>query len=329
MMTLGEKIALLRKNSKKSQEDLAFELGVSRQSVSKWESDRSVPDLDKILLLSSTFGVSTDYLLKDEAEADIPYENSSDVESGFRKLSLSQAEQFLEAKKYTAPKIAAGVFLCIVSPICLLLLAAASESKILNISENAAAGIGLCVLLLVVAAAVGIFIFCESKTKKFAYISDEVFEVESNVTDFAVREKENFSKKYTAYTIVGIILCILSSVPLFAAICFTENDFIMVVCVCLILLIAAFGVVFIINAGIMQESFNKLLQEGDFERSKKLHRPLSSIIGKIYWPVVTAIYLAFSFVTEKWQTSWIIWPVSAVIFSAVITVAKVVSERKK
>lgn len=63
-MTLFEKIPALRKARGLSQEELAEQLGVSRQAVSKWESGQSLPDLDKILALSEFFGVSTDYLLK-------------------------------------------------------------------------------------------------------------------------------------------------------------------------------------------------------------------------------------------------------------------------
>ena len=65
-MILADKIIELRKKNGWSQEELAEKVGVSRQSVSKWEGALSVPDLDKILLMSRIFGVSTDYLLKDE-----------------------------------------------------------------------------------------------------------------------------------------------------------------------------------------------------------------------------------------------------------------------
>ena len=62
-MILADKISELRKKNDWSQEELAGQLGVSRQSVSKWESAASIPDLDKILKMSELFGVSTDYLL--------------------------------------------------------------------------------------------------------------------------------------------------------------------------------------------------------------------------------------------------------------------------
>jgi len=64
-MSLSDKITMLRKSRALSQEELAQRLGVSRQAVSKWESGQSLPDIDKIVLLSEFFGVTTDYLLKD------------------------------------------------------------------------------------------------------------------------------------------------------------------------------------------------------------------------------------------------------------------------
>lgn len=73
-MKLEEKIALLRKQKGWSQEELAFRLDVSRQSVSKWETGDSLPDLDKIIKLSDVFEVSTDYLLKEEVAAPIEAE---------------------------------------------------------------------------------------------------------------------------------------------------------------------------------------------------------------------------------------------------------------
>jgi len=65
-MILSEKIAEERKKNGWSQEELAEKLSVSRQAVSKWESAQSVPDLQRVLRMAEIFGVSTDYLLKDE-----------------------------------------------------------------------------------------------------------------------------------------------------------------------------------------------------------------------------------------------------------------------
>lgn len=67
-MTLGEKVYRLRSERGMSQEAFGEALGVSRQSVSKWETDQSLPELDKIVAISEIFAVSTDYLLKETAE---------------------------------------------------------------------------------------------------------------------------------------------------------------------------------------------------------------------------------------------------------------------
>ena len=68
-MTFGEKLQALRKARGWSQEELATQINVSRQALSKWESGASVPDTENVVALSRLFGVSTDYLLKDELEA--------------------------------------------------------------------------------------------------------------------------------------------------------------------------------------------------------------------------------------------------------------------
>ena len=65
-MTIGQKIAILRTALQLSQEQLAEKVDVSRQSVSKWESDQSVPEVSKILQLSQLFNITTDDLLRDE-----------------------------------------------------------------------------------------------------------------------------------------------------------------------------------------------------------------------------------------------------------------------
>ena len=69
-MIFADKLIALRKKNGWSQEEFAEKMGVSRQAVSKWEGAQTVPDLDKILMMARLFGVTTDYLLKDEIEAE-------------------------------------------------------------------------------------------------------------------------------------------------------------------------------------------------------------------------------------------------------------------
>lgn len=104
-MNLADKIIQLRKKKGWSQEELAEMINVTRQSVSKWESRASMPDLDKIVRLSEIFGVTVDYLLKDESHADVvpntgAAQRQEKAKKG-RKVTLDEAADFLSAKKET------------------------------------------------------------------------------------------------------------------------------------------------------------------------------------------------------------------------------------
>ena len=91
-MIFADKLIKLRKKNGWSQEELADKMNVSRQAVSKWESAQSVPDLEKILQLGNLFGVTTDYLLKDEIEDE---EFADSTEPIMKRLSLADANEYL------------------------------------------------------------------------------------------------------------------------------------------------------------------------------------------------------------------------------------------
>ena len=103
-MIFADKLILLRKKAGWSQEELADQMNVTRQSVSKWEGAQSVPDLEKMLRLSELFGVSTDYLLKDEIE-EAEHIDSSDDTPSLRRVSMEEANAFLSVKLRTAKTI--------------------------------------------------------------------------------------------------------------------------------------------------------------------------------------------------------------------------------
>lgn len=75
-MKFGEKLQFLRKTKGMSQEQLAAQLAVSRQAVSKWELGESLPDTNKIILISKILGVTTDYLLNEGMDNKVMEETS-------------------------------------------------------------------------------------------------------------------------------------------------------------------------------------------------------------------------------------------------------------
>ncbi len=171
-MILADKIIQLRKKAGWSQEELAEQLSVSRQSVSKWEGAQSIPDLNKIIAMSQLFGVSVDYLVKDEIEGEEPIlpEDAASV-NPVRRVTMAEANEYLALRRTASKKIALGVMLCILSPVILILLGGYSEYG--PISENLAAGLGLGILLAMVAAAVAIFITTGSKAAAYEFLEKE------------------------------------------------------------------------------------------------------------------------------------------------------------
>ncbi len=190
-MILSEKIAEERKKNGWSQEELAEKLSVSRQAVSKWESAQSTPDLQRVLRMAEIFGVSTDYLLKDEIEK----ENRIEVleykpeETAVRNVSMEEANQFLEWRRKSAPRLAGAVALCVMSPALLIFLSGLSNSNPEKLSENVAAGVGLTILLLMVAQAVTIFIFHGMNEKPYEYLEKEMIETAYGVNGLVKETK--------------------------------------------------------------------------------------------------------------------------------------------
>ncbi len=322
-MIFADKIIKLRKKNGWSQEELANKLGVSRQAVSKWEAAQTVPDLNRILELASLFSVTTDYLLKDEIENE-EYTSENEEKTG-RKISLSEANEYLALRKSSALKIAVGTFLCTVSPVLLILLGGLSSlhGGIGKLSEDGAGIIGLCVLFVVVTAAVVLFVLAGSGSAEYAFLEKEPFETEYGVEGMVKNCKKSFRAQYMRYNIIGICLCILSPIPLFIF-ALSESELLAVAGVCVLLVLAGSGAAFFVNAGVRNASMERLLKEGEFEAGKKEKTRLKEGISTVYWLVVTAIYLGVSFSTNEWKSTWIIWAVSGIIYAVVINIVKLI-----
>lgn len=321
VMILAEKIINLRKKNGWSQEELAEKLGVTRQSISKYEGAQSIPDLDKILKLSEIFGVTTDYLIKDELEEEeyAPsqmHENESESDRSVHKVTMEMANEYLQIIDLSAGKTAFATMLCILSPIVLLMLGAMSEMPNYHISENAAAGIGICVLIVLIAIAVTIFILCGMKTKKYEFMEKEDIETVYGVSGMVKEKRDAYHSMYVTQLVIGIACCICSVIPLFGTLAVSESDFYMVSAVCMLLALVAIGTYFIVRSATKMNAMNQLLEEEDYTRQKKHENKKMSGPVTVYWLIATAIYLAWSFTTNDWDRTWIIWPVVGVLFPA-------------
>lgn len=322
-MILADKIVTLRKRAGWSQEELAAQLGVSRQSVSKWEGAQSVPDMQKVVQMSRLFGVTTDYLLKEELGEPEPAPAESDAP--LRRVTMEQAADYLAQRQAAAPKLALATLLCVLSPVALLLLAALSDRPGAALSENAAAGIGLCVLLVLVAAAVAVFITCAAQVKAYAFLESEPFETAYGVTGMVRGRRAAFAPRHTRGKVAGTVLCILSAVPLFIAVCLDGPDLLYVGAVCLLLVLAGVGSAVFVYGSVYWAAMDRLLEEGDYVRPRKRQNGVVGVVSSIYWLTVTATYLLWTF--GPWwdaqpQDTWILWAVAGVLYGAVMALVR-------
>ena len=328
-MIFADKLILLRKKAGWSQEELAEQMDITRQSVSKWEGAQSVPDLEKMIRLSELFGVSTDYLLKDEIEKAEQLNSSNDIPT-LRRVSMEEANAFLSIKSKTAKTIAYATFLCILSPIALLMLGAIKESTPGILNEDIAGGIGMIVLIVFAAIAAVMFILSGNKTAPFAYLEKEKFETEYGVRGMVKERKAQYKDLHTKNNIAGTCLCITALIPLFVgAIIDADNDLFLTIMLSLSFLIAGVGVICFIKTGIIWESYEKLLQEGEYSIENKEKPSIATAVYTAYWIIATAIYLGYSLSSNNWGQSWIIWVVAGVMFPAIIAITNAFDRKSK
>ena len=327
-MILADKIIRLRKKNGWSQEELADKMNVSRQAVSKWEGAQTIPDLEKILQLSTLFGVTTDYLLKEEIE-DEELTNDTSSDTTVKRISIEEANVYIEQRKKASWRIALATFLCILSPITLIVLSILSELPNAIVTEMTAGAVGLTVLFAFVLCAVPIFIYCGFKNQPYEFLDKNIpFELEYGVKGLVTEKKNAFRPTYIAYNIIATCLCIFSVVPL-VMLSFTENEILVAVALALMMIIVGIGVGMFIVVGTQNASMQKLLKEGEFTEKEKKRTGVKEVVGFCYWGVLTAIYLVVSFLNNQWNLSWIIFAVGGVLFPVVMCICNYVADKHK
>ena len=327
-MILADKIIRLRKKNGWSQEELADKMNVSRQAVSKWESAQTIPDLEKILQLGALFGVTTDYLLKDEIEEE-EFLNDDSSGTTVKKISIEEANTYLEQRKRASWRIAFATFLCILSPITIMVLSILSELPNPIITETMAGAVGLTVLFAFVLCAVPIYIYCGFKNQPYAFLDKNIpFELEYGVKGLVTEKKNAFRPTYISYNIIATCICIFAVVPL-VLLSFTENEILVAVALGLLMIIAGIGAGMFIVAGTQNASMQKLLQEGDFTTKEKKRNVVKEAVGFAYWGVLTAIFLTWSFLTNHWHISWLVFAIGGVLFPIVMMLCNLIADKNK
>jgi len=315
-MILAEKIVRLRKQVGWSQEELAEKMNVSRQSVSKWEGTNSIPDLNKIIMLAELFEVSTDYLLKDEVELSESLIGSSEMNT--IQISLEQALEYVDNKRDMALLNAKGAFLLVCSAIPLFALLALTKTNQLNLTSDVAAMIGVVIILVMVSIGISFFVRANHYKSDIAQIENEAFELAYGVHSAFKEKSQKFKATYNLRLSVGISMFIFSAVPLMFSIMLSGgSDMILMMIIVMTFMIAA-GIYIVSPVSVKYDAYNCILKKGRFEAGKSKRTKHAVKLAAFYWPLLLAVYLGWSLWTMDWGVTWIVWPVGAILFAALV-----------
>ena len=242
-------------------------------------------------------------------------------------ISEKEARQYIEVSKKQISWNSLAVALCIICVVPLIVVGGLTDTWGYPeyIVDRLCVAVGLSSLFVMIAIAVGIFIYQGTRVQKFEYLNTEAFQLELGLERRLVSELEMHQSSQTLCTVIGVILCILSVLPLIVLAVITPNEDIgAIIGVGILLCMVAAGVFLMIFGGRNTHALKVLLQQGEYSRDEK-ERNKSSLakkINAIYWPIVTCIYFIWSFVTFDWHISWIVWPIAAVLDSVIVAIVK-------
>ena len=144
-----------------------------------------------------------------------------------------------------------------------------------------------------------------------------------------VKERSReFASTYSTCLSVGVVMCILSAVPLVVVSCLGARAYLVCLMVSLLLIVVAIGVYLIVRVGTVHSSYNALLQEGDYSPAEKRDSKRLAPFATIFWLLAVALYLGWSFATDDWDFTWIVWPIAGVLYGVVVCIAKLVFHSK-
>lgn len=301
-MTFGEKLKGLRKEKGYSQEEMAGLLEVSRQAVSKWESDRGIPEIDKLLQISNMFGVTLDYLLKSESLD----ENN---QSGGYYVSRETIEGFLSYKRHQAKNIAIGVGLFLGSNI----FGSFSDYRQLLLYWGT------------MAIGIGILVWTFFQPKHYRKIcSNPLLFDEAVIKSFREDSSRN-RKRYAGMIVLGVFLFFFGPEFIYMLRDIVGDE----VCNALVFLMNAAAVMLWIMAGTSIHAENIIARNTEYIH-KKDSRDKKNSRSKFAWIYialpVTVLAVVIGLITNAWSP---VFPIIFLFCVLLVTVCKLLIEGKE
>ena len=243
-------------------------------------------------------------------------EETAEEEISVRHVPADDAYRYIALVEKLSKQIAIGAMLCVLSPILLILFNGFSDPYIMVgspwMGEGLAMGLGLSTLIALVGVAIALFIINWLKLSEFSYLSREPISLDDDVHSAVEQMLQEYHPRFGMMIIIGVLLCMVSPIPLMIAAIFDLADVLLVWGLAILLAFCAVGVVIIVRACFIHGSYQRLLQRGFFtvERKPNRHRESHEAIRGAYWCAVTLIYVLWSFLSNDWKITWVVWVIA-------------------
>lgn len=232
-----------------------------------------------------------------------------------RLLSFDEIKMFIEKRRKAAILTGLGIVLCICSVICPILGEAAHLGEVFFIPG----------MFLTIGIGVALFIISANIGEETRFVFREHCGIDSVQTDYLKSERTKYISTYSIMKSIGILCCILCFIPSMIFDEIATSELIEELGPSFLFVFVGVGVFLITYSTKTKKSYDILLSlNGDMYENTNFYYEKKEVVYKnktvqtiisVYWPTITCIYLSASFITNDWHISWIIWPVSAVIFS--------------
>ena len=303
-MTFGENLQFLRKRAGLTQEELAEKMEVSRQSVSKWESNAAYPEMDAILRLCDLFGVDMDTFLR------------GDVSRRFGEDTAGYDKHMNAFSKAIAGGV--GLILLGVTILVTLLIGLTADAEVAVYPL-----VGTAILLICIAVAVAVFIVFGMEHNRFQ-------KKHPAIHPFYTEEQiDAFERRFPLLIALPVVLILIGVVIQVAIVLVPElsnmdnQDKWALLGTSILLLCITVAVTVLVWAGIQKSKYN--IEEYNRQTRQELdptpeRKRMARLIGAVWGSgmvLATALYLPLGFIGELWDFAEVIYPVAALLCAAV------------
>lgn len=306
-MNIAKNLQFLRKRDKITQEELADKLGVSRQSVSKWETGEAYPETEKLILLCDMFGVTLDDLMRgdvtEKTETAVRIADKEEVKKHFEKFSTAMA---------------VGLFLILTGAAVCVAFAGYAQT-LAEKQANIVSIISIVALFIFIAAACFLFVMYGTAHEKFKK-SNTVLQC-----PFDEKEVKEFSKKFAvvmACLVAGMIadiafLVVLSNLIDDEIIVTANQDAAFCYILSAFFAVLAFTLGGCAFMGIRHSLYN--VEEYNKDNASSPRKKLISAICSAVMLTATAVFMIIGFVCNAWHPAWVVFPVGGILCGIIST----------